>query len=56
MNLKYMKVDNKLQYFQKNAFDSDFLVLLDECLGEIFKSVCELFQALIALTTIEFWQ
>ena len=32
------------------------MLLGDKCLGEIFNNFCELFQALIALTMIEFLQ
>ena len=57
INLKYLKVDNSFQYFEKKASDRIFFILLgDKCLREIFKSFCELFQALVVLTMIEFLQ
>ena len=53
--LEYLKVDNSFQRFAKKTSDRILLILLvDKCLREIFKSLRELFQALIALTTIEF--
>ena len=55
INLKYLKVDNSFQDFEKKTSHMIFLILLGEnCLGEICKSFCELFQALTALTMIEF--
>ena len=55
INLKYLKADNSFQQFVKQASDRIFFILLgDKCLREISKNFCELFQALIALTTIEF--
>ena len=51
----YLKADNLFQYFEKKASYRIFFILLgDKCLREIFRSFCELFQALIALTVIEF--
>ena len=51
INLKYLKVDNSFQYFAKKASDRMLLILLgDKCLTEIFKSLCELLQALIVFT------
>ena len=55
INLIYLKADNSFQYFEKKASDRIFFILLgDKCQREIFKSFCELFQALIALAMIEF--
>ena len=52
INLKYLKADNSFQYFaKKKASDRMLLILLgDKCLTEIFKSLSELFQALIVFT------
>ena len=49
------EVDNSFQYFAKKASDRILLILLgDKCLRETLKSFCELFEALIALTMVEF--
>ena len=55
MDLRYLKVDNLFQYFPKNTSDTFFILLGDKCLREIFKSFCELFQALIVLKMTEFF-
>ena len=43
---------NTLQ--KKHLTNFYFILLGDQCQGEIFKSFCQLFQALIALTMIGF--